>query len=212
MSPKSASDRRRAPSQQRSRDTVAAIRQAAIQILVKEGYAPATTVRIAQLAGVSVGTLYQYFDGREAVFEAVTEDLLASLTDAAATVLAAPAAPTLRGQLHGATLAVLTLLAGHPLVLRRLDGIPRSGFRGRLVEAKGQAREIMAAFLSAHQAQLHLANLPLSARMLVDFAEGVAYNLQADDDIELLAAESANLMYAYLIGAARDAGVSAPAG
>jgi AcrR family transcriptional regulator len=53
--------RRRQPVQARGQRTLAAILQATAQILVKEGEAALTTNRIAERAGVSIGTLYQYF-------------------------------------------------------------------------------------------------------------------------------------------------------
>lgn len=64
---------RRAPSQQRSRETVEAIVEAAAQVFERHGYAAGTTNRIAERAGVSIGTLYQYFSDKDAVLTAVVE-------------------------------------------------------------------------------------------------------------------------------------------
>ncbi len=52
------------PKQDRSRETFAAILQAAAHVFEHRGYAGATTNRIAGRAGVSVGSLYQYFPTR----------------------------------------------------------------------------------------------------------------------------------------------------
>ena len=46
---------------------VATLLEAATRVFVKEGYAKATTNRIATAAGVSVGSLYQYFPGKDAI-------------------------------------------------------------------------------------------------------------------------------------------------
>lgn len=62
---------RRMPVQQRSQETNLAIVDAAEQVLVQVGYARASTNAIARRAGVSVGSLYQYFDDKESVFRAV---------------------------------------------------------------------------------------------------------------------------------------------
>ena len=62
---------RRTPVQGRALQTVDAILQATVQILVKDGEAALTTNRIAERAGVSVGTLYQYFPDKQAVFSAL---------------------------------------------------------------------------------------------------------------------------------------------
>ncbi|WP_421997230.1 TetR/AcrR family transcriptional regulator [Reyranella sp.] len=58
---------RKSPSQGRSTHTVEAIVEAAIRILRDDGWAAVTTTRIAQRAGVSVGSLYQYFPSRESI-------------------------------------------------------------------------------------------------------------------------------------------------
>jgi AcrR family transcriptional regulator len=59
------------PMQKRSQETNLAIVDAAEQVLVQVGYARASTNAIARRAGVSVGSLYQYFEDKEAVFRAV---------------------------------------------------------------------------------------------------------------------------------------------
>jgi AcrR family transcriptional regulator len=62
---------RRRPRQSRAWDTTNAIVDAAEYLLVEVGYARASTNAIARRAGVSVGSLYQYFADKEAVFRAV---------------------------------------------------------------------------------------------------------------------------------------------
>ena len=59
---------RKQPKQRRSVATVTAILDAAARILTETGYATASTNRIAERAGVSIGSLYEYFPGKEAVF------------------------------------------------------------------------------------------------------------------------------------------------
>ena len=59
---------RKQPTQQRAIATVEAILEAAARILVEEGYAAASTNAIAALAGVSIGSLYEYFPAKEAIF------------------------------------------------------------------------------------------------------------------------------------------------
>lgn len=58
---------RRVPSQARSEQTIQVIFEATAQVLNEFGEAALTTNRIAQRAGVSVGTLYQYFDSKESI-------------------------------------------------------------------------------------------------------------------------------------------------
>jgi hypothetical protein len=55
---------RKRPKQARSTDLVAAILEAAAQVLAKEGAPRFTTARVAERAGVSVGSIYQYFPNK----------------------------------------------------------------------------------------------------------------------------------------------------
>ena len=64
---------RKTPQQSRSVATVEAIYDATIQVLLKDGPDRLTTVRVAERAGVSVGTLYQYFPNKQALLFAVLE-------------------------------------------------------------------------------------------------------------------------------------------
>src|SRR5215469_5687650 len=64
---------RKTASQGRSRATVKALLDATARILIAEGFDKASTNRIAEVAGVSVGSLYQYFPGKEALVAAVIE-------------------------------------------------------------------------------------------------------------------------------------------
>lgn len=67
----------RPPVQERSRHTVACILEAAVQVFEEHGHAAGTTARIAERAGVSVGTLYQYFPNKDAVLAALAEQHVA---------------------------------------------------------------------------------------------------------------------------------------
>jgi AcrR family transcriptional regulator len=65
--PKSLVSARKAPRQKRSRQLVEDILEAAIRVLSHEGAKRFTTARVAETAGVSVGSLYQYFPNKEAI-------------------------------------------------------------------------------------------------------------------------------------------------
>jgi len=73
---------RKSPVQDRSATTVDAIHQATIQVLLAEGLTRLTTTRVAERAGVSVGTLYQYFPNKEALLFAILSRHFEAVADA----------------------------------------------------------------------------------------------------------------------------------
>jgi len=73
---------RKSPVQARSAVTVAAILEATIQVLLSVGKERLTTTRVAIRAGVSVGTLYQYFPNKRALLQAVLKRHLDEVTNA----------------------------------------------------------------------------------------------------------------------------------
>jgi AcrR family transcriptional regulator len=62
---------RRRPVQRRARQTVEAVLDAVVRILKREGVRAVTTNRIAEVAGVSIGSVYQYFPDKHAIFFAL---------------------------------------------------------------------------------------------------------------------------------------------
>ncbi|HLH10453.1 MAG TPA: TetR/AcrR family transcriptional regulator [Methylovirgula sp.] len=73
---------RKSPRQDRAVATLDAIFEATIQVLLSDGLIRLTTTRVARRAGVSVGTLYQYFPNKQALLFAVMERYLAMLSGA----------------------------------------------------------------------------------------------------------------------------------
>ena len=65
---------RKQPKQARAADLVEAILQAAVQVLASEGAQRFTTTRVAEKAGVSVGSLYQYFPNKAALLFRLQSD------------------------------------------------------------------------------------------------------------------------------------------
>ncbi|AOY96599.1 TetR family transcriptional regulator [Cupriavidus sp. USMAA2-4] len=65
---------RKQPRQARSTELVTAVLQAAVQVLAEEGAPRFTTARVAERAGVSVGSLYQYFPNKAAILFRLQSD------------------------------------------------------------------------------------------------------------------------------------------
>jgi AcrR family transcriptional regulator len=81
LSPPTHLTARKKPRQARATATLDAIFEATIQVLVVGGPRRLTTTRVAERAGVSVGTMYQYFPHKQALFYALNERYLNSLAE-----------------------------------------------------------------------------------------------------------------------------------
>ncbi|UPG92446.1 TetR family transcriptional regulator [Luteibacter aegosomatissinici] len=79
---------RKQPKQARSTELVSAILEAAAQVLAKEGAARFTTARVADRAGVSVGSVYQYFPNKAAILFRLQSDEWRQTSDMLAATLA----------------------------------------------------------------------------------------------------------------------------
>ncbi|HLT37319.1 MAG TPA: TetR/AcrR family transcriptional regulator [Enhygromyxa sp.] len=74
--PRAKTEPRKRPRQARSRVLYDALIEASKRVLASEGVAAVTTAKVAELAGVSIGSLYQYFPSREALIAAVIDHKL----------------------------------------------------------------------------------------------------------------------------------------
>src|SRR5258707_3573352 len=79
------------PPEEGGRTTIEAILPATARVLVKEGFDRASTNRIAEAAGVSIGSLYQYFPSKEALVAALVERHIESMSAALEAEMAAVA-------------------------------------------------------------------------------------------------------------------------
>ena len=94
---------RKQPKQARSNELIAAVLEAAVQVLEKEGASRFTTARVAEKAGVSVGSLYQYFPNKAAILFRLQSDEWRQTAELWARTLAdadRPALERLRALVH----------------------------------------------------------------------------------------------------------------
>lgn len=176
---------RRKPSQQRSLDVVSAIRTAAAQVLVHRGYARATTNRIAEAAGVSIGTLYQYFDGKDAVFDALAEHFVAELADMTLRASIETEGQPLPLRIRAMTHAGARVLQRHPGLLRALDLATGPRLRATIHATRAQVRIMFEQLLADGGAVDD--ETRRRARLLTVMAEGAALDVGPDDDLGWLA-------------------------
>jgi AcrR family transcriptional regulator len=197
VSPKIAKPPRRRAKQERARATVAVVLEAAAHVLQREGYARATTNRIAEAAGVSVGTIYQYFTDKDAICDA----LILREIDSLLAVLRA-AVPDARGSLADALRSSLPALVrarpDAPLLYRSLEQVPNALFRRRVAEARGGVVAWVRDLLASHRKELRVHDLDAAAFVVVSAAEGIAMNASPEFFRERGAEELATLFTRYL--------------
>lgn len=112
---------RRMPRQARSRALVEAILEATARVLAERGYAGTNTNLIAERAGVSVGSVYQYFPNKDSLITALHERHAAEIHAALESVLAAAQPRGLRGHLAAIVHAWLAAHQVEPELHRVLE-------------------------------------------------------------------------------------------
>ena len=104
--------KRRIPRQARASETVDAILEAAAQVLEAGGLAGFTTNSVAERAGVSIGTLYQYFADKNALLRALAErEMHAGLARVAA-AMAGDGDTSLEGRVRATVRAIINAFGG----------------------------------------------------------------------------------------------------
>lgn len=111
---------RRRPRQARSGVTVEAILEATRQVLLKEGLARLTTIRVAERAGVSVGTLYQYFPNKQSLQYALLVRHFEELASAVEALRDAPGDRTLAQRGEDAARAYMRVKTAQPALTQAL--------------------------------------------------------------------------------------------
>jgi AcrR family transcriptional regulator len=163
------SRRRRKPKQRRAQQTVEAILDAVVRILKREGSRGITTNYVAEVAGVSIGSLYQYFPDKSAIFVALHGRHIDQIDRAIQSTLIEHASSSLEDWLramidtmintHGGDLELFELLAtqvphraeGTRHFAVRLHGAFRLAIAARAHELKKNNRDFdKMAFVVAH--------------------------------------------------------------
>lgn len=198
---------RKSPRQARAAATVEAIRTATIQVLLTEGVARLTTTRVAERAGVSVGTMYQYFPHKEALLFALVSEKLEAVTRAMEQAAAS---------LHGKPLGVIADGLAEAWLEAKTDDIVGA----RAVYGIAADFDIVERTRSESEKLVRaIAGLLASAGdSVVERAEAVAFTLLAvmggavrivlergaqDGELDTLRAELPLVCRAYLASAAR---------
>jgi len=199
---------RKIASQGRSRATVDALVDATARVLVKEGFDKASTNRIAEMAGVSVGSLYQYFPSKEALVAAVVERhqqrILQTVRAELAEVLAQPVEKAVRKLV---AVAVKAHRVDPELHLVLAEQIPRVGRLENLEAFNRENFTLFRTYLENHRDELRVDDLELASFVCVTSIEALTHNAVlhhsktlADQTMEALIDAGARLVTGYLTG------------
>lgn len=206
MARKPLTNPRKHASQARSRATVDALIEATARILVRESFEGLSTNRIAEEAGVSIGSLYQYFPSKEALVAGVIdrhhEELMAVARGTLAQVAAMPMEQAVRKLV---TVAIEAHRVDPKLHRVLAEQIPRTG---RLKNVELFARESYAMFrtyLEGHRDEIRDLDLELAAFVCVTTVEALAHRavlhhpeVLAEDGSAALVDEATRLLVRYL--------------
>jgi len=190
---------RRKAKQARAHETVDAILEAAARVLVQDGYSAATTNRIARAAGVSVGTIYEYFARKEEIFEALIERELSTIVGAVRDV-GFPSEAAVDEKLVAVTASAMAAMRYGPELFRALDQVPGASFRRRLADARRAVIGFVRQILEDGRSEVIVPDLDLAAFVVVSAVEGIGGNASSQDFGARLVAEIRSLLRAYLIG------------
>ena len=168
---------RKSPSQQRSQLTVAALLKATAHILVKEGYESASTNRIAEAAGVSIGSLYQYFPSKEALVAAVVDRHMQEMLE----LLRAALDRVSRQPVEVATRELVRVMIDAHRVDPRLhralvEQVPRVGRLENIRALDREAYALIRAYLEAHRDELRVADLDVASFVCVATVEALTHS------------------------------------
>ncbi|WP_224703613.1 TetR/AcrR family transcriptional regulator [Devosia aquimaris] len=196
---------RKAPKQARSTATLEAIHTATIQVLLAEGVGRLTTARVAERAGVSIGTMYQYYPHKQALLFAMVERQLETVIGFMLT-----AAEQLRGQdvgtvAEGLALAWIDAKTPESEAFRALYGVVAEF---DLAEGMGQAlaqmTEVFSGLLAAAP-DAHFADCEAVAFMLAVIIGGTVRMLldtaASPDNLARLRQELPRACRAYVASA-----------
>jgi AcrR family transcriptional regulator len=205
MPPRAPLKPRKKPVQARSKATVDAILAAAAQVLKRKGYAATTTDRIAERAGVSVGSLYQYFPNKDAILVALAERHIDAGFDLVRKLLAEAALESLPIEtlLRRFVVSMVALHEHEPELHRVLFEevpLPSSVRRGLRRRENAFADEVRA-LLEAHP-EVESRNPNATAYVLVQTVDAIVHNFilhpPEDIDEDVLTDEVVRMLHGHL--------------
>lgn len=191
MARKPSTKPRKSASQVRSHLTVDALVEATARILMKEGYDKASTNKIAAVAGVSIGSLYQYFPSKEALVAAVIERHTHELAQVVRDALIKVATRPIEAAAHELVSLAIDAHRVNPELHRVLaEQIPRVGRLESIGAIDRNILGLLRGYLEAHRAEIGVADLDVAAFICVTVVEALTHTAVLHRP-EILAGEKA---------------------
>jgi AcrR family transcriptional regulator len=176
MARKLATDARKSASQMRSRLTVDTLLEATARVLVKEGYDRASTNKIAAAAGVSIGSLYQYFPGKEALVAAVIDRHMNEIMQVTRNALVKVAARPLEAAARELVSAGIDAHRVDPALHRVLaEQVPLVGRLENIEAIERDTYALVRGYLDAHRDEIGVADLDVAAFVCVTAVEALTH-------------------------------------
>lgn len=196
---------RKTASQDRAKATVDALLAATARILVKEGYDRASTNKIAIAAGVSIGSLYQYFPSKEALVAAVIERHSGEMMEEIRASLLRVAGLPLDEAVRELVRVMIDAHRIEPKLHRVLvEQIPRVGSLEKIEQINEAGMALVRAYLEAHKSEIAVEDLDVAAFVATTAVEALTHVavLQRPDLLERpsFAGEVSRLVIRYLRG------------
>jgi AcrR family transcriptional regulator len=200
-SPRVDANPRKHPTQARAKATVDAIVTAAAQILIAHGYERTTTARVARRAGVSVGSLYQYFPNKEALVAALIERHANELVCTIHDILQRHSHATLAACVRAAIDATITAHRIDPRLHKILhEQVPRVGQLARAMRANEDITQDIERSLRAHADELHPAHDPaVAAIVIVTVLDAIAHKAVLERSTPLAGKTAADEAYVLVM-------------
>lgn len=155
MPPRTRTVPRKLPTQERSRETVDVILAATARVLVKEGFDRASTNRIADEAGVSIGSLYQYFPSKEALVAALVERHIETMSQTLQAQMRTLAEAPLAVAVRRMVTLMLDAHAIEPELHRVLnEQVPRVGRLHRVHEVEARMQRLAGDYFARRRSEL----------------------------------------------------------
>jgi len=167
---------RKRPLQARSKDTVDTILNATARILVKRGFDGLTTNAVAAQAGVSIGSLYQYFPNKEALVSALLDHHMTEMNAAMSVELARVATLPIAEAARAVIELTFRAHAIDPELHRVLtEQLPRIGRLAKLRQQDELTHRAVVALLIARRAELSITDPELAAFVLECTIESIVH-------------------------------------